>query len=398
MFFFGLLVFLSSMCRLIFSRFDLISPRNMDVIYSTSCDETMCDYLCVVGVFVETDENSKFSIAVNSTMIRIYPYTLARNHNYSLVRILETFSVPKSQYLFSLDVECVVNNVIVDNFHVNIILSQELWNVVDIFNFQSWPNELLGSRLDYLEIGTSNFGTCIQQAELLIKQDPNMKVRGISIEPLVYYIQQLPKVEGTLRLNIAVVPISLNKPFGYIFYLSEPIIDQLAVNWSHLKGCSMIDNIHPSIIDAIREIPLPGPIVQSSPVTTYPIQSILTSLVHGPGFQGINLLKIDVEGLDQGIVSDLLDYYELTLSRMELLPCVLSFETNYLSNFREEALMDRLRLVGYHLLHDFIVENDRPFYEDTVAINCRCSQIELLDACYFLAKFSTDVLTQVCSL
>ena len=88
--------------------------------------------------------------------------------------------------------------------------------------------------LDFIEIGTSDFDTEIQKKD---------KKRGISIEPIKYYLDKLPDKENCIKIESA---ISDNNNPVKIYYISEENIKKYKFPlW--FKGCNSINNYHPTV-------------------------------------------------------------------------------------------------------------------------------------------------------
>src|SRR5207249_2756043 len=69
-------------------------------------------------------------------------------------------------------------------------------------------------KLDFIEIGTSDYGTCLQYADNEYKKNESAKSSspylGISIEAMSSYLNRLPTVPHVLKLNAAVTPFNLS--------------------------------------------------------------------------------------------------------------------------------------------------------------------------------------------
>lgn len=172
---------------------------------------------------------------------------------------------------------------------------------------------------DFIEIGTSNFNTLIEKAT---------SERGLSIEPVKYYLDSLPSKPNVKKLQVAIV--STNKSNVQIYYIPEEVLKEKELpGW--LAGCNSIDGYHfqhnlLNLNSLVR-------------VDTVPALRIST-LWEQEDIDTVDLLKVDTEGCDCGI---LLDLYQYLTSMNKPFPKRILFEANSLSN---EYLVDQV-LVSY---------------------------------------------------
>lgn len=161
--------------------------------------------------------------------------------------------------------------------------------------------------LDFLEIGTSNFDTCIQTCS-----DDQV---GISVEPLKFYLDDLPNKPNVKKVHAA---ITHNKPSSFmnIFYIPADVIDRENLpQW--FKGCNKIGNYHPlhikhNVKDFVNVLEVPLLNVDEF-MTQYNIKKI-------------KFLKIDTEGHDIVILQG---FYEFLVKKgVDYYPSKIQFETN----------------------------------------------------------------------
>lgn len=171
-----------------------------------------------------------------------------------------------------------------------------------------------------IEIGTSDFRT---QAG---------KVEGIFIEPVKYYFDRLPECN---KENVA---ISNYEGSTDVFFLTDDQINSAGFpDW--VRGCNSINHPHPTVLRLMREVGLSPMLLQPERVKVVRIKSIIDkyNVTH------IDFLKIDTEGHDCIILNDFLD-------TVDILPKVIQFEANVLSNQSEvEALSTRLSHYNYRI-------------------------------------------------
>ncbi len=138
-------------------------------------------------------------------------------------------------------------------------------------------------KLDFLEIGTADFDTCIERAK------PNEI--GISIEPAKVYFDKLPARSGVIRLNCA---ISKTNGLLDIYYTKpETIVAHGLPFW--LRGCNSVIKPHRLALEQLAAKRLdPDEHIVKETVETLNFET----LVQRYDIQSINFLKIDTEGHD----------------------------------------------------------------------------------------------------
>lgn len=166
--------------------------------------------------------------------------------------------------------------------------------------------------LDFIEIGTSDFETEIQQ---------NNNKSGLSIEAVRYYIDKLPDKPNCEKLNIGISNINGT---ANVYYIPEDIIIKYNLPW-YYKGCNSINHYHPMVENELRQ----KGINMSAIVASYevPIKKLMT-LMNEKNIKGVHYLKIDTEGHDIVILEQ---FYKDITDNMYL-PHKILFESNYLSN------------------------------------------------------------------
>ena len=160
--------------------------------------------------------------------------------------------------------------------------------------------------LDYIEIGTSDFDTLLQSTNLT----------GISIDPLLIYLDRLPNKNNNTKLNVAIS--NFNGECDVFYILPEDIVRYNLPDW--LRGCNSILEPHPSVLKVLNDAGL-NSIYQQKKI------DVLTwdTLIRSKNIIGVNYLKIDTEGHDSVIIKSILD------STTNLLPKKIQFETNVLT-------------------------------------------------------------------
>lgn len=179
-------------------------------------------------------------------------------------------------------------------------------------------------KYDFIEIGTSDFDTLLETTTNKI---------GISIEPLKYYLDNLPNNDKVIKVNCAISDIDFETD---IFWISPDDIKKYNLpNW--LRGCNSIINPHPTAIKELDKVNL------SQIYKTSKCKCITwITLVNTYDITSVNLLKIDTEGHDCKIIKNIL--YSNTI-----LPDEILFEYNVLTNENEfKNTMDLLIINGYY--------------------------------------------------
>jgi len=181
--------------------------------------------------------------------------------------------------------------------------------------------------LDFLEIGTSNFRTIIETAD--------NDVIGISVEPLSYYLDQLPNPKNVIKENVAIAFDNTEK-YIEIYYIPENVIEEQRLpEW--LKGCNSLSNYHPKHIElGVTEL------VKIERILQIPIAKLLEK----HNIKTIEFLKIDTEGGDCDILLNLEIY--LKNKDKTFYPKKIQFETNFLTPLDKlEKVLNAYQLLGY---------------------------------------------------
>jgi FkbM family methyltransferase len=177
-------------------------------------------------------------------------------------------------------------------------------------------------KYDFVEIGTSDFDALIQTA--------TDATRGISIEPIQYYLDRLPNPAGVIKLCCAVS--TTGRPAMLeMYYVPDAVIHEHQLpDW--LRGCNSIGAYHLQHTKLCIEH-----LVQMTHVPCYPLSRIFEQ----HQVTELDMLKIDTEGQDADI---LLNYAD----NMPVRPKKIVFESNELSSADKiKAVIDRYVDLGY---------------------------------------------------
>ena len=167
----------------------------------------------------------------------------------------------------------------------------------------------------YLEIGTNDFDT------LNNKFANRFNWQGTSVEAVPEYFNRLVKHDKNIYVNAICVPNgSGRKKF---FYVPASVINDHGLpQW--LRGCGSVDiNIQPSLQAYSRY-------VMDVEFDTVSVRD----LINGP----LDLLKIDTEGADYSLLSEILNFTQ---------PTNIIFESIFMSEQEYTTLDCRLRTLGY---------------------------------------------------
>jgi glycosyltransferase involved in cell wall biosynthesis len=221
--------------------------------------------------------------------------------------------------------------------------------------------ELTRRTFDYVEIGTSNFDTLLE----VLGDDK----RGISIEPIDYYLEDLPNKPNNIKLNAAISDTT--KKTKIFLVDKEDIHAHNLPEW--IKGCNSIDEPHRSVVNYL----------ESSNLThlyrNYEIDTLsFVDFCNRYDINAIKYLKIDTEGHDFTILRNVIE--------SDVRPRKIRFEANSLYN--ETDIVDIIQFLSnnnYNLIQrtfdDIVVryKDDRYDYQPDnkpVLIISTCRRLE----------------------
>jgi len=183
---------------------------------------------------------------------------------------------------------------------------------------------------DFVEIGTSDFETLIEQ---------NNSQKGISIEPIQYYLDKLPNNPNVIKSNYAISDIEGEIK---IFWITPEDIKKYNLPW-WVRGCNSVNEPH------FQHKVLLGN--KWKDIVKVDIVKCLTwkSLVKLYNIDSIKHLKIDTEGHDLLILEE---YYKLCQKNPRLLADTIIFENNGLTDpikFKYvESLFEKIGYKSYN--------------------------------------------------
>jgi len=157
--------------------------------------------------------------------------------------------------------------------------------------------------IDYLEIGTSDFGTILQAVDQLVAAgNPRFPfhkpLKGISVDAVPTYLNALPtQAEHHRKLNFAVTGVMPHPAFLPVYYLEPALIAEQGLP-DYLRGCSRVGEPHPLALEMLANWNGLGDKTKEwLTVKDVPVLSI-SELVFFAGACRMSVLKVDVEGLD----------------------------------------------------------------------------------------------------
>ena len=183
--------------------------------------------------------------------------------------------------------------------------------------------------VDFIEIGTSDFDTEIQNAD---------GRTGLSVEPIYRYLNALPDVQGVTKVHTAISDYDGNIN---VYSITPDLIKKYDLpDW--VRGCNMINNYHPTVLKLIlgkrldeREVFT----VERVPVMTF------STLIKKYKVNGCRYLKIDSEGHDVVIINSYLDC--VNQGEISLIPKI-QFESNELTDPDVvKNILEKLSTFGY---------------------------------------------------
>ena len=169
---------------------------------------------------------------------------------------------------------------------------------------------------DFIEIGTANFETLIEKA------DDN--VRGLSIEPLTFFLDQLPDKKNVVKIGAAV---SDKDGTVDLYYIDPTKVEELQLP-DFISGSNSINQPHQFTISVIGQ-ELYDNLVTIKKVPTVTWDTLITT----HDIQGIGYLKIDTEGYDHIILKE---YLEVCKNNPNLLANTIKCEYDKLISNMEE--------------------------------------------------------------
>lgn len=185
---------------------------------------------------------------------------------------------------------------------------------------------------NFIEIGTSDFDTEIQTCA-----DTDV---GISVDPILFYLQRLPAKPHVMRVLAA---ISDTDGFVDAYHVPEDSIRAYGMpDW--VRGCNSIGAHHPTVANMLKEAGIdPATVIHKTSVPKFS----MTTFLRMYNVSSCDYLKIDTEGHDTVILCNYIEAVKAGITQPAKRLC---FEANSLT---PAALVDGMILLltdlGYAL-------------------------------------------------
>lgn len=178
-------------------------------------------------------------------------------------------------------------------------------------------------KYDFIEIGTCDYDTLLDSC--------NSDSIGILVEPVSYYLNNLPNISNVIKLNAAISNIDT---ITEVYWVSpDDIIKYNLPKW--VRGCNSIFNPHPTVSKLLDDKNI-NKIYNRTIVNVLSVNTLIKTF----NITHISLLKIDTEGMDCIILNEIINN--------SIFPNKIIFESNSLSNKKfEELVVIKLKKIGY---------------------------------------------------
>lgn len=163
---------------------------------------------------------------------------------------------------------------------------------------------------NFIEIGTCNFDTCIETA--------GDNDYGISVEPIDFYLDQLPNKPLVKKINCAISKNNIEEYSEVYFVTEDKLIENNLPIW--IKGCSSVGDYHVAHHNFKITHLVEKKLIKSIPIAKLFIDNQVT---------GCTLLKLDAEGSDSDILIHLMKFLET--QDKSVYPKTIKFESNFTS-------------------------------------------------------------------
>jgi hypothetical protein len=229
--------------------------------------------------------------------------------------------------------------------------------------------------LDFLEVGTSDFNTYMETC--------SPHERGMIIEPLKIYLDNLPNKDNVIKVNAALL-------FGDhktvpIYYIKPEVIKEHGLfDW--MRGCNSIDiphDLHLNYLNTIGEFdvwhshwksptaPKGRNLLDEGLVSVDEVPCVtFSSLINNYNIGSIKYIKFDTEGMDADLIHSMLD--DLLMINQVRLPETIQFETN-VHNDTDKSFdtIQRLQNIGYKIYVGEANSNQWEPFTGTIYRDCK---------------------------
>ena len=191
--------------------------------------------------------------------------------------------------------------------------------------------------LDFLEIGTADVETLIQECD-----DDTV---GISVEPLKYYLDKLPNKKNVKKINKAITGDPINSKIKIYYIPFDTIINQNLPLF--LRGCNKIGDYHPLHLEMNLQQYVKIEDVELINIGDFLMENNIRKIGH---------LKIDTEGYELNILKGLYNYISNLSYKYH--PLEILFETNSTGEKFINDVNDMIELyrgINYELVYSNII-------------------------------------------
>jgi hypothetical protein len=229
--------------------------------------------------------------------------------------------------------------------------------------------------LDFLEVGTSDFNTHMETC--------SPYERGLVIEPLKIYLDNLPDKDNVIKVNAALL-------FGEhktvpIYYIKPEVIKKHGLfDW--MRGCNSIGvphDFHLNYFNTVKEFnvwdsywkspdaPRGRNLLDEGLVSVDEVPCVtFSSIINDYGIGSIKHIKFDTEGMDADLIHSMLD--DLWTINEVRLPETILFETNaHNDTSKSFDVIQRLKNIGYDIYVGEANSNHWSAFTGTIYSDCK---------------------------
>jgi hypothetical protein len=230
--------------------------------------------------------------------------------------------------------------------------------------------------LDFLEVGTSDFNTYMETCSPYEK--------GMIIEPLKVYLDNLPNMDNVIKVNAALVSEATNDKLLAYYIKPETIKENHIFDW--MRGCNSINkphDLHLNYFNTTQEFdlwhsywksadsPKGRNLLEEGLVTVDEVPGITFSdIINKWNIGSIKYVKFDTEGMDADLIHSMLN--DLWRINSVKLPEIIQFETNIHNDTDKSfSVINRLKDIGYQIYVGEANSNQWSLYTDTIYRDCK---------------------------
>ena len=187
---------------------------------------------------------------------------------------------------------------------------------------------------DFVEIGTSNFETLLQES--------GNEAMGLSVDALSLYLDQLPWRTNVQKVHAAIVDEAQRDALEpRVFYIDPSDIKRYRLEW-WLKGCNKVGKPHPKAMHSLQTRQLDH-LMRNASVAMMTFADLCR--VHR--VRSIGVLKVDVEGFEANVLRNMM---AAAAEEPQLWPRVIKYEIAHLPATEALSLDRQLKDHRYVLI------------------------------------------------